>query len=66
MGIRTSAIFYRRGLPNSYNNFAFVAQSNNTVVVPMHKYLKGYIFYNRLPVNTNNPAYRGAVFPWNN
>jgi hypothetical protein len=48
MAIRTSAIFYRRGLPNSYNNFAFVAQTNNAVIAPMHRYLHGYNFYNRL------------------
>ena len=47
MGIRTSAIFYRRGIPNNYNNFAFVADANNTVIVPMGKYLKTYNFYNR-------------------
>jgi len=51
MGIHTSAIFYRRGVPNNYNNFAFVAQANNTVVVPIGKYLKTYKFYNRNIVN---------------
>jgi len=63
MSIRTSAIFYRRGIPNRYNNFAFVSQANNAVVVPMHKYLKGYQFYNRNISNQN--AYKG-IFPWNN
>lgn len=66
MAIRTSAIFYRRGLPNSYNNFAFVAQSNNAIVVPMHKYLKGYRYYNRQPLNTTRPGYKGSLFPWSN
>lgn len=47
MGVRTSAIFYRRGIPNNYNNFAFVADANNTVIVPIGKYLKTYNFYNR-------------------
>jgi len=51
MGIHTSAIFYRRGVPNNYNNFAFVAQANNTVVVPISKYLKTYKFYNRNIIN---------------
>ena len=64
MGLRTSAIFYRRGVPNNYNNFAFVAQSNNNVVVPISKYLKGYSFYNRNQINNN--VFRGALFPWNN
>ena len=54
MGIRTSAIFYRRGLPNNYNNFAFVADANNTVISPMSKYLKTYTFYNRNIVSIPN------------
>jgi hypothetical protein len=53
MGVKTSAIFYGRGVPKNYNNFAFVAQSNNAIVVPMNKYLNGYQFYNRNIVNTN-------------
>lgn len=63
MAIRTSAIFYRRGIPNNYNNFAFVAQANNNVVVPISKYLRGYKFYNR---NNVNNVSKGALFPWNN
>lgn len=59
MAIHTSAITYRRGVPNGYNNFFFVAQSNNTVTVPMNKYLKGYQFYNRNIVNPSK--YR---WPW--
>jgi len=55
MGVKTSAIFYGRGVPKNYNNFAFVAQSNNVIVVPMTKYLNGYQFYNRNIVNTNAP-----------
>ena len=66
MTIRTSAIFYRRGVPNSYSNFAFVAQTNNANVVPMNKYLRGYNFYDRQPLNTNDRSFRGAVFPWRN
>jgi hypothetical protein len=66
MAIHTSAIFYRRGLPNSYNNFAFVAQTNNTIIAPMNKYIKNYSFYNRQPLNTLNSSYRGALFPWRN
>lgn len=60
MAIRTSAITYRRGIPNTgYANFYFVAQSNNTVVCPMGPYLKHYDFYNR---NISNPShYR---WPW--
>ena len=63
MAIRTSAIFYRRGIPNNYNNFAFVAQANNNVVVPISQYLKGYQFFNRNKVNNN--ITRGTLFPWN-
>ena len=59
MAIHTSAITYRRGISNRYNNFFFVAQSNNNIPVPMSKYLKNYQFYNR---NISNPAiYR---WPW--
>lgn len=47
MAIHTSAIFYRRGIPNSYNNFAFVAQANNTIPAPLNLYLKNFQFYNR-------------------
>jgi hypothetical protein len=57
MGVKTSAIFYGRGVPKNYNNFAFVAQSNNAIVVPMNKYLNGYQFYNRNIVNTNAQMY---------
>jgi hypothetical protein len=63
MAIRTSAIFYRRGVPNSYHNFAYVLQTNNTVVVPIHKYLQNYKFYNRNVINKN---VRQALYPWSN
>lgn len=51
MAIHTSAITYRRGLPNGYNNFYFVAQANNVVPAPMNLYLRGYQFYNRNIIN---------------
>ncbi len=60
MAIHTSAIFYRRGIPNTYNNFAFVTQTNNTVISPMSRYLRGYNFYNRNSINTNVKR----PFPW--
>ena len=60
MAIHTSAIFYRRGIPNTYNNFAFVSQANNTVISPMSSYLRGYNFYNRNSINTNVKR----PFPW--
>ena len=47
MAIHTSAITYRRGIPNGYNNFYFVAQANNTIISPLSKYIQGYSFYNR-------------------
>jgi hypothetical protein len=47
MAIHTSAITYRRGIPNNYRNFFFVVQANNTVPSPMSLYLNGYQFYNR-------------------
>ena len=63
MPIRTSAIFYRRGVPNSYNNFAFVSQTNNVVVSPISRYLKNYKFYNRNVINKNA---KQALYPWSN
>jgi|UniRef100_A0A6C0ICY4 hypothetical protein len=62
MGIHTSAIFYSRGVPNTYNNFAFVAQANNIIPAPMTKYTRSYNFYNRNITNTNIRR----IYPWNN
>jgi hypothetical protein len=61
MAIHTSAIFYRRGIPNRYNNFAFVAQTNNIIPQPMHQYIKNYSFINRNFVNSLN-GYKTT--PW--
>jgi hypothetical protein len=60
MAIHTSAITYRRGIPNNYNNFYYVAQSNNIIPNPLSLYLRNYHFYNR---NINNNRYR---WPWSN
>ena len=54
MAIHTSSITYRRGIPNGYNNFYFVAQANNVIPSPMNIYLNGYNFYNRTITNTSN------------
>lgn len=62
MAIHTSAITYRRGIPNNYNNFYFVAQANNVVISPLSSYIRGYSFYNRNYINTNVRR----TFPWNN
>jgi len=59
MAIHTSAITYRRGIPNNYNNFFFVAQANNIIPVPMDKYLRGFQFYNRNIINPNRNRW-----PW--
>jgi hypothetical protein len=59
MTIHTSAITYRRGIPNGYNNFFFVAQANNIIPVPMDKYLKKYSFYNRNVINRSRNRW-----PW--
>ena len=56
MAIHTSAITYRRGIPNGYNNFFYVAQANNIIPVPLSSYLRGYQFYNRNYYN--NSRYR--------
>ena len=53
MAIHTSAITYRRGIPNNYNNFYFVAQANNVIPSPMTLYVKNYQFYNRNAINQN-------------
>jgi hypothetical protein len=53
MSIHTSAITYRRGVPDNYNNFFFVAQANNTIPSPMSSYLRSYNFYNRNIVNSS-------------
>ena len=59
MAIHTSAITYRRGVPNGYNNFFFVSQANNTIPAPLSLYLRGYNFSNRNV--TNKSRY---TFPW--
>ena len=60
MTIRTSAIFYGRGVPKNANNFAFVAQTNNTVTVPMSKYLRQFQFVNR---NIIHPDVISQILP---
>jgi hypothetical protein len=62
MAIHTSAIFYSRGVPTTYNNFAFVSQANNIIPAPMSKYIRGYTFYNRNVINKNIRR----IYPWNN
>lgn len=59
MAIHTSAITYRRGVPNNYNNFYFVAQANNVIPAPMSSYLNGYQFYNRFIINPSHNRW-----PW--
>lgn len=62
MAIHTSAITYRRGIPDTYNNFYFVAQTNNVVISPLSSYIRGYSFYNRIYSNTNVRR----MYPWRN
>jgi hypothetical protein len=59
MAIHTSAITYRRGIPNNYTNFYFVAQANNVIPVPISKYISGYQFYNRNSANQSRNRW-----PW--
>ena len=61
MAIHTSAITYRRGIPNEYNNFYFVAQANNTIPAPMSLYIRGFNFYNR---NISYAISGRQVYPW--
>lgn len=60
MAIHTSAITYTRGVPKNYNNFFFVAQANNTIPVPISNYLRGFQYYNRNIINSNNRS----RWPW--
>jgi len=59
MAIHTSAITYRRGIPNNYNNFYFVAQANNVIPAPLSKYVNSYQFYNRNFINQSRNRW-----PW--
>jgi hypothetical protein len=59
MAIHTSAITYRRGIPNNYTNFYFISQANNVIPAPMGSYLRAYQFYNR---NITNPS--NNRWPW--
>lgn len=61
MAIHTSAITYRRGIPNNYVNFYLVSQANNTIPAPMSLYLRNYSFYNRNIVNPTRNKW-----PWMN
>lgn len=61
MAIHTSSITYRRGIPNGYNNFYFVAQANNTIPAPMSLYIKGFNFYNRNFTYATNGR---QTYPW--
>jgi len=61
MAIHTSAITYRRGIPNNYVNFYLVAQANNVIPIPMSSYLKEYKFYNRNIINPTRNRW-----PWMN
>jgi hypothetical protein len=61
MAIHTSSNLYTRGIPKNYTNFFFVAQANNTIQVPMSKYLRQNTLYNRNIVNSVN---RRNTYPW--
>ena len=45
--VRTSASFYRRGVPNSYSSFGLIVQSNFNVVNPINKFIASTNFFNR-------------------
>ena len=44
---RTSASFYRRGVPNSFNGFAQLAQANYSIVQPTYLFIANTNFFNR-------------------
>ena len=43
--IRTSANFYRRGIPNTYTGFTQVAQANYVVPQPINKFMSTNKFF---------------------
>ena len=53
--VRTSASFYRRGIPNSYSTFGLITQNNFTVVSPINKFIANTNFFNR---SFNNIRYQ--------
>jgi hypothetical protein len=59
MAIHTSAITYRRGIPNNYSSFYFVAQANNVIPSPISSYIRGYNFYDRNVLPQSN-----YTWPW--
>jgi hypothetical protein len=44
MPIRTSAAFYRRGVPNSFNNFGYIASGNYTIFQPTRPIFNSVFF----------------------
>lgn len=44
MPVRTSASFYRRGVPNSFKDFGLIANGNYTVIQPTTLYIKNSFF----------------------
>lgn len=63
MAIHTSANTYSRGIPKTYTNFFFVAQTNNTVPIPVRKYLRQNTLFDR---NIVNSVSRWQTYPWRN
>ena len=44
MGVRTSSIFYRRGVPNNYRTFGILVQANYPVIQPQSLFQRFAIF----------------------
>lgn len=51
---RTSASFYRRGVPNSFHGFAQLAQANYSIVQPTYLFIADNNFFNRTMFNVIN------------
>ena len=49
MPIRTSAITYRRGIPNNATNFFLVAQGNYVIPQPISRFRQNYVSNNIAP-----------------
>ena len=41
MGVKTSAFFYRRGVPNNNRTFGILVQANYPIIQPQSVFLSG-------------------------
>jgi hypothetical protein len=46
--VRTSTIFYRRGVPDSFKSFGAIASGNYSVVQPTTPFINAFFFSQRM------------------